>query len=256
MALIAMACYDLKDSGRTEMTGETLRSLMRRIDFNRHRLFVIDNNSCEETKELLDDYKERIPFTLITNEENVGTAKAINMAWRQRTPGENVVKMDNDVVVHYDNWVDDMEYAIEKMPSIGIVGLKRRDLLENPNSEGWMRSQLIMVPHEKGERWMVVEKCQHIMGTCQMYSSALIDAIGGLYQMGGLYGYDDSLASARAQVAGFATVFLPHINIDHIDTGGTEYTQWKINYATDMQAAYTNARKRYVDGELPIYHEL
>ncbi len=271
--MIAMAVYDTEENGRSWMTDRTIESLRRTVDWGKHRLIIIDNASCAETKSLLYDYLARfkeeekptasfcdIPFSfeLIVNTENVGTAKAINQAWKLREPGEHLIKMDNDVVIHKNGWIDELEQAIARQPKIGIIGLKRKDLAEHPNYPvgHQYKSNLLMLPHEGGQPWIVVEEVQHVMGTCQMYNSALIDKIGGMYQMDGIYGFDDSLAAIRCRLAGFMNVFLPHIDIDHIDPGTNEYSEWKRQYAGEQMEAFGKVKNEYISGTRDIYYPL
>ncbi len=258
MSMLAVAVFDTAENGRTKYTKETLSSINNTVDLSKHRLIVIDNGSCQETKDILESAKQVMNFTLITNPENVGTAKAINQAWRLREKGEHLIKMDNDVVVHRSGWVDLLEEAISRQPKIGIIGLKRKDLEENPNLPitDHYKSNLIMLPQQKGQRWIVVEEVKHVMGTCQMYNSALIDKIGGLYQMEGIYGFDDSLASIRCSMAGFMNVFLPSVDIDHIDNGGTDYTEWKKGYAGKHMELFSKVRAEYISGDREIYYPL
>ena len=233
-----MAIYDTVENDRTKYTKRTLDNLFNgNVDFDKHRLIVIDNDSCKETKELLAEYDNWYWLTIITNKENVGTAKAINQAWSYRNPGEHLIKMDNDVVVYKKGWVDDMEEVLNVgdrlTPPIGILGLKRKDLIETPYRTDGYQSQLMQIPHNAGERWHTVEIINHCMGTCQMYHHKLIDKIGGLEQLGGIYGLDDTIASAKSQIAGFCNAFLNHIEIDHIDTGeNTEYLKFKSEYVS------------------------
>jgi GT2 family glycosyltransferase len=250
MALIAMAVYDTEENKRTEYTRRTLESLFDRIDYHKHRIFIIDNNSCDETKQLYHDFPNA---TILINGHNIGTAEAINRAWKFRKEGENCIKMDNDVIVNSYDWVDEMEEAIRREPTIGQVGLKRKDLWESPERTDFYKSELIMLPHKPGEKWMVAEKVNHVMGTCQMYSSALLDKIGYLYQPR-LYGFDDSLASVRSQLAGFINVFLPYIDIDHIDAGGTPYQTWKENHAGEQWQEYHKVLRGYREGKQSIYY--
>ncbi len=115
MALIAMAVYDTDENGRQEYTKSTLSSLMfdNDIDWGRHRLFVVNNNSCKITSAFLDGLIHNHSYLNVINlPENVGTAKAINKAWSYRKPGEHLIKMDNDVVVYKKGWVDDMEEVL------------------------------------------------------------------------------------------------------------------------------------------------
>lgn len=263
MSLISMAVHDTEDNGRTGYTEKTIQSLIKTVNFEKHRLFIIDNNSCKATKDLYDDLVEwwvlnKYPFSnlnIIFNTENIGTAKAINLAWKQRKPGEHCVKMDNDVVIHSKGWVEEMEQAIEREPLLGQVGLKRKDCWEYPDHENpEIRSKLLMLPHTTGERWIVVEQAKHIIGTCVMHNAALLDKVGYLYQPG-LYGYDDVLMSWRSYLAGFVSVFLPHINIDHIDTGGTEYQSWKERHAGQYGKTISDIVDEYIAGTKSLYHE-
>lgn len=254
--LIAMAVYDTIENKRTWMTEETLLYLCGTVDWDKHRLIISDNGSCQPTLDLYQEFLDSIPnLWVIYNHENLGTAKAINEAWRYREPGEHAVKMDNDVVIHQSGWCDWLVDVLERDPTIGIVGLKRRDLLESPSSEGQMESTLHMLPHEKGQRWLVVEEVQHVMGTCQGFSSALLDKIGYLTQPG-LYGFDDGLASARAQAAGFRGVFLCGFDIDHIDPGATDdYLVWKRQQADRYWPVFATQKVLLDSGVMPYFDD-
>lgn len=262
MALIAMAVYDTEENKRSWMTRTVIQHFAYGSALtNGHRLFIIDNASCVETKLMIKAFEEgQRSFgndaTVITNEKNIGTAEAINLAWRHRRPGEHCVKMDNDVAFlrHSVAWTDQMEEAIARDPEIGIVGLKRKDCIEHPeNPDPFYRSELYHLPHKPGERWIVAEKVHHVMGTCQMYSSALLDKIGYLCQPD-LYGFDDVWASARSSAAGFKNVFLPHIEIDHIDPGDTPYQKWKEDHAWKDFHPALKIRDEFAQGKRDVYY--
>lgn len=256
MAMIAMAVFDTVENGRSEYTQATLNSLSETVDRALHRIIVVDNASCDETKAVLNHYvKLGVIDQLITLPENVGTAKAINKAWELRQPNEHCIKMDNDVVIHSSGWVDELEAAIERDPNIGIIGLKRKDCWENPNHDNpFYKSELKMLPHESGQPWIVIEKVRHVMGTCQMFNSALLDKIGYLYQPT-LYGFDDCLAATRSEVAGFYNAFLPHVEIDHIDTGETAYQGWKEKISGDAMVEFNRITQDYRNGKRPIFEQ-
>jgi GT2 family glycosyltransferase len=251
MALISLAVWDTEENGRTEYTAKTLETLYLTVNTKKHRIVIVDNGSCEATQKLLN---KAARIEVIRLHENIGTAKAVNKAWQLRKPNENCVKMDNDVVIHQSDWVDNMERAIKLDPAIGIVGLKRKDCWEEPSRNDFYKSSLEMLPHVPGEPWVVVERVNHVMGTCQMFNSALLDKIGYLYQPR-LYGFDDALAAIRCQVAGFYSCFLPHIEIDHIDTGATAYQGWKEKHAGEDMAEYNRLKNGYLSGTIPVYSE-
>jgi GT2 family glycosyltransferase len=263
MALIAMCCHDTEENGRTDLTKKTLQSIAKTVDLRKHRLAIIDNNSCAETKEYLERFREEVQWDvchvirpkIITLPENIGTARAINLAWQQRKPGEHCIKMDNDVVIHYDGWVDEMEAAIANDPLIGQVGLKRKDCWEFPGHEhSDFKSELIMLPHTAGDKWRIVEKVKHVIGTCVMHSSALLDRVGYLYQPS-LYGYDDVIMSHRCHLAGMYSCFLSHININHIDPGATEYQSWKEKHSGEQTQIVIDLVHRMIRGEQSIYFD-
>lgn len=262
MALIAMAVYDTVENKRTDYTRLTIDSLLNTVDFHKHRLFIIDNNSCEETKQLYNEIgawwlnagypSSNLQF--IFNKTNLGTAGAINLAWKYRLPGENAIKMDNDVIIHSDDWVGLMEEAISRDKRLGIIGLKRNDCWENTqHTDPFYKSQLIQLPHKPGQRFIAIEEVHHVMGTCQMYSSALLDRIGYLYQPR-LYGFDDALAAVRCRHAGFYSAFLCNIYIDHIDAGDTLYQKWKEGHAGQQWNEYHQTIGDYMSGKKSIYY--
>lgn len=223
MALIALATYCTDENRKAPMLDKTLMSLYNTVDLTKHRIFVVTNGSPQAEK-VCESYKQY--FKIINLPENIGTARAINTAWQYRYKGENCVKMDDDVIIHQAGWADELEYALSCDKEIGIIGLKRKDCWERPDNRNPDYNSELMLINPKGVKWCIVEKVNHVIGTCQMYSSLLIDKIGYLYQIG-LYGYDDVLAAHRSHIAGFYNAFLPHIEIDHIDAGDTPYQKWK-----------------------------
>jgi hypothetical protein len=56
-------------------------------------------------------------------------------------------------------------------------------------------------------------------------------------------------------VAGFYNCFLPHIDIDHIDTGETAYQGWKEKHSGEDMAAFNSITQAYREGRRPIYEE-
>jgi GT2 family glycosyltransferase len=256
MSLIAMCCFDTIENKRSDYTRQTLESLYKTVNQERHRIIIIDNNSCKETKDLISSFYESNPLvTVITLSENVGTARGINLAIKMRKDGESVTKLDNDCVINYNGWADDLEEAIKRDPTIGICALKRVDLEEHPEHElDHYRSKLYMLPREKGQSWLIAEHVQHCMGTCTMFNPLLLDKVGFMWQKG-LYALDDFEIAVRCNMLGFKNVFLPHIPIIHVDTGDTDYTHWKVKYAGEVWDSTLERINNYKNGTIPIYYD-
>lgn len=251
-----MCCYDTGANQRAPLIRQTLDSLLRTVDFSKHRIIIVVNASTEESAAHIADFLKQVGKNgdAIWLPENVGTARGINKAWLTRQEDENAIKMDDDVVIHQAGWVDEMEEAIQYDPEIGIIGLKRKDCWEKPwHPDEFYRSELKMFDLPAGHPWIIVEKVHHVMGTCQMYNSALLDKIGYLYQPG-LYGWDDVLAASRSEAAGFYNCFLPHFRIDHIDHGTTPYQEWKGKSAWADRPDLDKLREDYRTGRVPIWY--
>lgn len=257
MALILMVVQDTPENGRYRYTKTTLESLRRTVDWDRHRLIVIDNNSSGPTTRLLSHY---MFYELITLPENIGQARALNKGLPKRYPGEIVVRMDNDIAIHNTGWVEDMKYVLEKDDKVGIVALKRKNAWEHPcNPDPNFRSTLEMLPHEDWEKWMVIEVADSVLGTCQALRPEFLDKIGFFYQMGSLWGFIDPIICAKAHVLGYKTVYIPHIVVDYLESETdivgrrTAYQLWKDRCASDYFPRFEEEKKRILSGG-SVYH--
>ena len=249
--ILAMAVNNTDENERYKYTHETITSLLENGIQFKSKIHIIVNGSCAKTL----DFVKKLPIVIkvIINNENIGTARAINKAWLLKEPNQHCIKMDDDCVIKSSTWIEEMIEAIERQPKIGIVGLKRKDCTEypgNPNPD--LNSELLMLPHKMGQKWIIAEKQPHILGTCQMYNYKLLEMMGYLYQPG-IYGYDDVIASHKSHIAGFINVMLPHIEIDHIDTGATPYQHWKEKTAGEVTQQVITEVNEMLQGIRPIY---
>lgn len=258
MSLICAVIYDTEENRRTEITKQFLSSLRETVNWDKHRLIIVDNASCDDTKQLFHDISFDTPmpkWTVIFSDANIGTSRALNLALQQRQPNEHFIKIDPDIIIHQSGWVEQMEAAINRDPFIGIVGLKRKDLIQSTwHPDPNYKSELIMLPHQPGERWICVERTADIIGSCTMFNSELLNKVGYSWQPG-LYGYEDVLMSHRSHLAGFYNCFLNHIEIDHLDNGEPNYQRWKETHSGEYTQAMKDRFMRYVNGDIyePFY---
>lgn len=240
---------------RIEMTLQCLDSFLNSIDPDVCKLMVIDNGSTDGTHDWLKDLEHPALHSKVLLEENVGTAKALNLGWKiARDEGLHAGKLDNDVVFYDRDWFDKMLGILEETTNVGIVGLKRRDLAERANNKpgDWFRTWYSTLPSGQ-----VIEVANHVMGTCWLVNHALLTKVGALYQIGP-YGLDDAIYCHRAHLAGFLTVFAPDVAIEHIDPGEPkypDYTRWKIDVATKVigSGEYKTLMKAYETGSRQLY---
>ena len=239
---------------RLEMTKRCLDSLFLMTNPALYRLVVIDNGSTDGTVDYLKSLTNYQIEDIIFNEENLGTAQALNMGWKiAASRGQYAGKLDNDVVFYDNNWLDKVISVLDQTEDVGLVGLKRRDLEEKPNhNDNFFRSHLFALPSGQ-----VVEIAEHVIGTCWTVHTRTLEEVGALVQIGP-YGLDDALYCIRLRLAGMVPVFVPDVAIEHIDPGHSKYpefTQWKIDRATEVfqSGAYDKLRDSFINGERPIY---
>lgn len=252
-----MCVYSTVENGKDSCLEKTLISLKRTVKLEQHRLFISINGTTPETLPLIHRCLRGVPYNIILNDTNLGTAKGINKCWSFRSPGEHCLKMDDDIVIHNEGWLDILIEALRRDDKIGQIALKRKDLAQSPHRNDWAHSTLVRLPHEQGETWIDVEMCDDIMGSCVLHSGKLIDVTGGLFQgEGNLYGYDDTLKSLVSLTAGFKNCFYPHVQIDHIDNERTGYVTWKQANAAAFGPQFNAIRTDIVSKRRPMFTDM
>lgn len=258
MALISMVVYSTEENRKDEYLRKTLEYLHYTVDFDKHRLMLSVNGATPETNKIIGisnnggDYN--IIERVIYNDDNLGTAEALNKIIALRNPGEHIIKIDDDVVINNGGWADLMEECVAIDPTIGVIGLKRKDLIQTPwHPDPQYRSELVLLPHTPGHRWITIERTPDVIGTCTLFNSLLLDKIGYSRQPG-KYGFEDNLMCHRAHLAGFYNCFLNHIDIDHIDEGAPSYQDWKAKHSSELFPEYHRLVHAMIKGEEPIYY--
>jgi len=258
---IIMASYVTETNGRLQYAKDTLRGLLETVNFNIHELFISDNNSCEEMIDFYDTFKQsfydKFPIDNLEisyNTYNMGTAEAVNLGIRERKKNQFVIKIDSDVTIGKDLWVEEMEECFSRYPNLGILGLKRTEVMQKADHESpAYRTKLVSAPHERGQKWITLELCDDIIGTCTMFSPELLDRVGFLFQPAN-YGWDDVLMSIRSEKAGFINAFLPHIDIIHLDNGEGDYAKQKQKEAEKTIVEFHEISNDYKKGIRDIYY--
>lgn len=241
---IIIAIYDTEENRRTEYTQRCILSLYDTVNNSKHRIILVDNGSCLSTKKLISAAQKSFTnLSYITNATNLGTSGAINLGIAKRIPREVVCKADNDVVWNTKDWADELEATILSDPTIGILGLKRKDIWQHVSHENPAYRT-----HFDGK----LELCDDIMGTCTAFQPSFLDKVGYMRQIG-VYGGDDVIFSALSTLCGYRNAFLPHIDIDHIDVGGDIYCEQKKRMAGDMLHEMSILIDSYRNGTLDVY---
>jgi len=260
MALIVLTTYCTRKNQKLPMLESTLGMLLATVDWDRHRIVIVDNASQVDVRGAVDAFQKVVPQSrFVANATNVGTARGFNLGHSTGNAvfGEqHTLKLDDDVVVHKSGWLDLMELALSRRPRLGGISLKWRMLSECPDPE-------VLPPEKVAEHssttsleflcrktlddwWTVIEISPLISGMCALYHKRALAQIGQMYQPS-IYGQDDVLMCKRLTVAGWKLAFLPQVRVDHIDPGNTEWSQWKRDEAG---RTFASPRWREIEQEL------
>jgi GT2 family glycosyltransferase len=118
----AMACdIVLTVYNQPELTQNCLYSLVKYFR-PQDGLIIVDNGSLEETKRLLEEFKNshpRLGIKLLRLQPNQGFVRAANVGLKQSTKS-SVCLLSNDTVVT-EGWLDRMSVIMERETDIGLV---------------------------------------------------------------------------------------------------------------------------------------
>ncbi len=239
--LVGMCSYATEENGKLKYLKQTIESYFDTVDTKKHRLIIINNSQYEPSLTYLQGLQDTFKPSVVSvyhQKENLGTARGINLAMKERKTKQFFVKCDDDWITSHRDWIEEMQAEIKKNPDIGILGLRRDDVY----------GELI----EKGNLLFNHD----IMGTCTMYNPRLIETIGGLHTFSEHYGYDDTQYSVRSESAGFKNAFMKNIKITNLDEGGTEYTEWKKEEAGRYLVEASVYMDKIRKGELSYYYPI
>ena len=116
---IGMVTYN-----RLYFTKQAITSLIEHTH-HPHLLTVIDNNSTDGTQEyLLELYHQKVIKNLVLLDENIGVAKASNLAWviGEEYDCDHYIKFDNDIIIKKPNWIPPLVELVNTIPKLGITG--------------------------------------------------------------------------------------------------------------------------------------
>jgi len=260
---------------RRALVEQALESWLTNLDNSLFTLVVIDNCSTDSTFKYLTDLANKGQCVAVRLSKNFGTAPALNLAWRLREANQHVVKADSDIVIHTKGVLQKMVEVADAFLNIGIIGLKRPDLIESPNHPDYFyRSKILNL--QSGDTIYILEFVHHVMGSFQLYNKATLFNFGYLYQFqdereGPAYGFDDALACFRMRALRRSVAFLrgwvyedkkTSVEISHIDPGEStgdaflcNYTKWKQREAAKAMPRYFQLTQQYLRGERSPYYD-
>lgn len=156
-------------------------------------LTVVDNGSSDGTREFLQDLVAHgMLYSLHLLPENVGVARAANLAWRQRPQAGYFLKYDNDIVMWKSGWLRRM-VRVADLPEVGAVAY---------NFEPRLYPRAVLSGRT------VRFTTGTLGGACFLVPQRIRRSFGDWCEEFGLYGEEDMDYCLRLARAGFLTVYM------------------------------------------------
>ena len=224
-------------------------------------VWVVDNDSVDGSVEMVrEDFPE---VNVIANKENVGFARANNMALARCT-GERLLLLNPDTVVERDTLVQCADF-MRQHPDCGGLTVKMVDgsgryLPESkrgfptPEASFYKISGLIrLFPHHRriAAYYMghlpedEVNEIEILPGAFLMFTRETYEQIGGLDESYFMYGEDIDY-SWRIKLAGWKNYYLPTTHIIHYKGESTK--KGSMNYVYTFYNAMSIFVKKYFTG--------
>jgi N-acetylglucosaminyl-diphospho-decaprenol L-rhamnosyltransferase len=243
---------------------QCLCSVQRAMDEN-VEVFVVDNNSTDGTVTYL---RERFPFVqFIVNDENVGFAKANNLAL-QKARGKYVLFLNPDTIIPGDLFTQCCSF-MDAHDDAGALGVRMIDgsgefLPESkrgfpspwvafckmsgltnlfPRSKTFAKYYLGHLPEKE------INTVDALAGACMLVRKELLDKIGGFDEQFFMYAEDIDL-SYRVQQAGYKNYYFPQTTIIHFKGESTrkDARYVRLFYNAMIQFAEKHFRKKSTIG--------
>jgi GT2 family glycosyltransferase len=192
---------------RPIMTDKCFQHLFAHTDRSQYTLVVIDNNSNDQTKDVLLKYQKDIDC-LVTNPFNVGTAFGVNEYMAFRKPGQHVLNVNVDAHILVDDWLQIMLQVIN-YPDIATASGRRSSYWSDPKRFTYFTKNIGVVERDG----VILEHDVTLNQTIfpwTMIKSSVIEQIGYMNESTCI---DDLDYTARISGLGLKNVYVPDVVI-------------------------------------------
>ena len=238
---------------KAEFTFQCLRSLIAEIDFNEAEVIVVNNASSDETKQLLETFKDFVE--VLNNDENRGFVDACNQG-AARAKGKFLVFLNNDTVV-LPGWLTELVETAERHDNVGVVGslfLYPNGLVQEAGSIVWRSGEAFHYGWSRSPddpRFIFARDVDYCSGASLLIRKDLFDQIGGFDRRYAPAYYEDADLCFAARAAGYRVVFQPASRIIHYEgaTAGRDDNAGFKNYQLTNQSKFYDKWKTVLHSE-------
>lgn len=221
---------------RLDETRRTVEALARTWAFEEAKVVIWDNGSQDGTA----DYVGALALpnlTVVMYPENIGCPRALNeIMWSRREPGQDFIKIDNDMEPMMVGWVGKLAAFARDHPAVAMVGPYYQEVEDMPGRVG-----------RRHENWLEVYP---LMGHCVLHAGWFLDRTGyfDVLSPDHLYGFEDNLMSTRAVASGFRCAIHVDITIENIQ-------RWNsMDFSARKGLAQVEERDAHIDRLRPAYN--
>jgi GT2 family glycosyltransferase len=191
---------------RLEFTKQAIDAVLRFTNCP-YVLTVVDNCSQDGTQDYLKELKRRgVIKNLVLLTENIGVARASNLAWQQEPQAGYYLKLDNDIVVQKPGWLNRMVETVDAVPELAALAYN---------------FEPVSYPLETVHGCRIRPKRDaNLGGACYLIPKRAHEALGYWCEDYGLYGEEDHDHSVRLRLAGFLNAYMEDEDIGfHLPSG-------------------------------------
>lgn len=206
------------------------------LDENKFEIIVVDNNSMDESFEILSSLKPAISnFRVYESKENLGFGKGCNLAASKAT-GECLLFLNSDTEIKDQGFLKMVNF-ISQNKNVGVLGGK----LKNPDGTSQLSCGkfysilnlfLVLLGFNKlfGLRQSpnVVKKIDWVSGACFMIRKDIFNKLKGFEKDYFMY-IEDMELCFRVKKKGLLTYFYPEIMLFHKELGSGNKTFAIVN---------------------------
>ena len=110
------------------------------VDSEKIELLIIDNNSTDNTAQIVNDFRANFPNLKYVFEEEQGLSKARNRAIKESTT-PILVFIDDDAIP-YTDWIERFIEAFERFPEASVIGGESEPMFESERPD-WLDDELL-----------------------------------------------------------------------------------------------------------------
>jgi GT2 family glycosyltransferase len=206
---------------RAEQIKETLENVIAYGDGLNH-IFVVNNNSTDHTREVLDGIKHD-GLSVIHNRENLGAAGGKNVGLR-KSNADIIIVMDDDAIFFSDRPVAAVVDIFSRYPDLGVIQFK----IINFQSRKILRYEFPGDdPQVRGDDSFEIG---YFIGAGHALRKSMLEDIGYYPDNFGLYAHEEVDLSYRAVIGGYRMRYESAVAVLHKKAPGGRLSKRETIY--------------------------